>query len=77
MRHLIQDLGVASNRASVPAMIRVVVLLVVVACSGSPGGPAMNNRMSGPDPVPQSSSVVSGDILSREPVANEAQIKHI
>ncbi len=58
-------------------MIRLLVLVVCVACSGSPGGPGMNNRMSGPDPVPQSSDVISADILGREPVANEAQVKHI
>lgn len=60
-------------------MIRaVVLLLVVVACGpGSRGGPAMNNRMNQPDATPQGSAVVSADILAREPVANNAQIKHI
>ena len=53
-------------------------LVVLVACSGSPGGPNMNNHMGGgAEAVPQSSGVVSADILSREPVANEAQVKHI
>ena len=37
----------------------------------------MNNRMSGPAPVAQGSDVTSGDILAREPVANNAQVKHI
>ena len=37
----------------------------------------MNNRLSGPEPIAQGSSVVSGDILAREPVANTAQVKHI
>jgi peptidyl-prolyl cis-trans isomerase D len=37
----------------------------------------MNNRMTQPDPVGQSSDVVSTDILDREPVANNAQVKHI
>src|ERR1043165_721176 len=60
-------------------MIRLVALaLVLVACSGSPGGPSMNNHMGGgTEPVPQSSEVISADILSREPVANSAVVKHI
>ena len=37
----------------------------------------MNNRMNTPDPVAQGSDVASGDILAREPVANNVQIKHI
>lgn len=37
----------------------------------------MNNRMGGPDPVAQSSDVISADILAREPVANNSQVKHI
>ena len=37
----------------------------------------MNNRIGGPDPVAQGSDVASGDILAREPVANNAQVKHI
>lgn len=59
-------------------MLRVVIVLLLVACGpGSKGGPAMNNRMNGPEPVAQGSEVVSGDILAREPVANNAQVKHI
>src|SRR5438045_4875386 len=60
-------------------MIRLasLIVLVLVACSGSPGGPNMNNHIGGSDPVAQSSDVVSADILSREPVANNAQVKHI
>ena len=60
-------------------MIRAVLLmLVVVACGpGSRGGPNMNNRIGGPDPVAQGSEVVSADILAREPVANHTQVKHI
>lgn len=55
-----------------------VVLLAATACGpGSPGGPTMNNRMTGPEPVVQMSEVVSADILAREPVANNAQVKHI
>jgi peptidyl-prolyl cis-trans isomerase D len=59
-------------------MIRAVVLSLLIACGpGSRGGPTMGNRMNGPDPVAQSSDVVSSDILAREPVANNAQVKHI
>jgi parvulin-like peptidyl-prolyl isomerase len=60
-------------------MIRLALVLALVACGpGSRGGPSMNNRMNaGAGPVAQSSDVVSGDILAREPVANQAQVKHI
>lgn len=52
--------------------------LLLLACGpGSKGGPAMNNRMNAPAPVAQGSDVASGDILAREPVANQAQVKHI
>src|SRR5580698_9800725 len=59
-------------------MFRVALLLLVAACSGSPGGPAQLNKIDQPttqtlahDPVE------SADILDREPVANAARIKHI
>ena len=58
----------------------VTILLVAgsVACGpGAKGGPSMHNSMTGPQPVPQTSSVVSDDILGREPLANVAQVKHI
>jgi parvulin-like peptidyl-prolyl isomerase len=61
-------------------MLRIVlVALLFASCSGSPGGPSqMNSTMNGgPEPVPQSSAVISADILSREPLANAAQVKHI
>ena len=59
-------------------MLRLALLVILMACGpGSKGGPTMNNRMSGPDPVAQGSDVASGDILAREPVANNAQVKHI
>ena len=61
-------------------MVRLALALTVVllACGpGSKGGPAMNNRMNAPAPVAQGSDVISGDILAREPVANNAQVKHI
>jgi parvulin-like peptidyl-prolyl isomerase len=59
-------------------MIRLALVVLLVACSGNPGGPNMNNHMGGgTEPVPQSSEVISSDILSREPVANSAVVKHI
>ena len=61
-------------------MIRFALLLALtlLACGpGSKGGPAMNNHMARPEPTAQSSDVVSADILAREPVANNAQVKHI
>jgi peptidyl-prolyl cis-trans isomerase D len=59
-------------------MTRLLLALVLVACGpGSRGGPAMNNRMNGPEPVAQGSDVISADILAREPVANQAKVKHI
>ncbi|HEY5920816.1 MAG TPA: peptidylprolyl isomerase [Kofleriaceae bacterium] len=59
-------------------MLRLALVLTVFACGpGSKGGPAMNNRMNSPAPVAQGSDTASGDILAREPVANNAQVKHI
>jgi len=46
------------------------------AAPGGPGGPNMNNKIGG-DEVSNRSPVVSWDILDREPVANEVQVKHI
>ena len=54
------------------------VALATSACGpGSPGGPTINNHIGKPDPVPQSSSVISAEILSREPLSNNAMVKHI
>jgi parvulin-like peptidyl-prolyl isomerase len=60
-------------------MLRACLILVLCAsCSGAKGGPSMNNSMNGgAEPTPQSSEVISGDILAREPLANTAQVKHI
>jgi len=62
-------------------MIRlaIVVMLATAACGpGVPGGPTMNSKMGGNDlGPPQPSSVISTDILAREPIANSAQAKHI
>jgi hypothetical protein len=54
-------------------------VLATAACgAGAPGGPTMNNKISGNDgPASSMSAVVSADILSREPVANTASVKHI
>ena len=58
-------------------MIRIaLVVCIVAACSGAPGGP-MHNSMNAPEATPQSSPVVSADILAREPLANNTQVKHI
>ena len=51
--------------------------LALGGCSGSPGGPTINNKLS-TEPAPSAvSPVVSADILAREPVANTATVKHI
>lgn len=45
------------------------------ACGpGSPGGPTINNHMNAPEPQP---TIISTEILSRDPVANKAEIEHI
>lgn len=50
-------------------------LAAASACgSGSPGGPTIKNTMNAPDPSP---SIISSDVLARDPVANHAEIKHI
>jgi hypothetical protein len=58
--------------------------LLLGGCSGSPGGPTIHNE---PSPAPPAAAppgaaaaaptVVSTDILAREPVANTATVKHI
>ena len=59
-------------------MIRLTLVWLFLACGpGAKGGPTMNNRLGGPDPVAQGSDVTSADILAREPIANTAQVKHI
>jgi hypothetical protein len=53
-------------------------LALSTACGpGSKGGPSMNNHLAPPEPVNVSSSVISADIMAREPIANTAQVKHI
>ena len=61
-------------------MVRALLVTVafVGACSGSPGGPTINNKVDEGTPATlQHDPVESADILSREPVADTAQIKHI
>jgi parvulin-like peptidyl-prolyl cis-trans isomerase-like protein len=55
------------------------VVLLFASCSGAKGGPSMNNSMNAAnnDPKPQTSDVISNDILAREPLANSAMVKHI
>jgi hypothetical protein len=62
-------------------MKHVLVAFLVAACGtakpGGPGGPTMNNKIGGANEVSNRSEVVSWDVLDREPVANEAKVKHI
>jgi len=57
-------------------MIRAGLLTLLIACSGAPGGPTINNKVN-LEPVATTSGVVSADILAREPVSNTANVKHI
>jgi hypothetical protein len=57
-------------------MIRAGLLMLLIACSGAPGGPTINNKVN-LEPVATTSGVVSADILAREPVSNTANVKHI
>ena len=62
------------------ALIATAVLGALKGCSGSKAGPTINNKMNGSDQPPAAatvSSVVSSDILAREPIANTATVKHI
>jgi len=67
------------NRSGIASLIAIAVTLAAagVACSGAKGGPSINNKVGGNDLPPPTSSVVSRDILEREPIANSAQVKHI
>ena len=55
------------------------VLIVLAACGpGVKGGPTINSRVGAqPYQAPKSNSIISEDILAREPVANTAVVKHI
>lgn len=62
-------------------MKRIVFTVAVVllgACGpGAKGGPSMNNKIGAQSYEAPKSSVVSWDILEREPVANNVKVKHI
>lgn len=59
-------------------MKRLVFVLALAACGpGVKGGPTMNNKIGAQQYKAPTSSVVSEDILEREPVANTANVKHI
>jgi PPIC-type PPIASE domain len=70
---------------SVLAVVACAALGILGGCSGSPGGPAGPTVATQPAAQPATgsaapsgtSSVISTDILAREPVANTAQVKHI
>jgi PPIC-type PPIASE domain len=50
----------------------------IAGCSGTAGGPAINNKVT-PEPAaaPAESTVISAEIFAREPLANTAMVKHI
>ena len=54
-------------------------LVALGGCPGNKGGPApmTTNKMNSGDLAAPVSSVVSADVLAREPVANTATVKHI
>jgi hypothetical protein len=57
-----------------------VIAIGALVASGCSGGPAINKPNTEPTPpaaTPTASSVISSDILAREPVANTATVKHI
>jgi hypothetical protein len=58
-------------------MIRIVVAVLLAACSGAPGGPMKMSHVEQDDPKPVESPVVSSDILAREPLSNNSKVKHI
>ncbi len=56
-------------------VLSLLLLVALAACGpGNPGGPSMNNRMSGDQPAPD---IQSNDILSRDAQANRTSVKHI
>src|SRR4029079_2014765 len=56
----------------VQALIAIASVTLAASCSGSPGGPTINNKMNSNELAPAVSSVVSTDILAREPLAHTA-----
>ncbi len=54
------------------------IAIALTACGpGAKGGPTMNNRIGGNEVAVPASSVVSTEILAREPLSNTASVKHI
>jgi hypothetical protein len=52
-------------------------LATLGGCSGDRPAPAIPQKPTTADPAASESSVISADILAREPVANTATVKHI
>lgn len=65
------------TRFSLAGTAIAVVVAACLGCSGSKGGPAVNNKLNSGEVAPPVSPVVSTDILAREPLANTATVKHI
>ena len=65
-----------SPALAIAASLLAAAIAVLGGCSGSPGGPTISGKMNA-DQAPAVSSVISSDILAREPVANTATVKHI
>jgi hypothetical protein len=62
------------NRTAL-ALIALISLAALAGCPGSQASPPAKPNPA--DVVPPVSSVISADILAREPVANTAMVKHI
>jgi PPIC-type PPIASE domain len=60
-----------------PVVFVVAALAALAGCPGSKGGPTITGKKNATELAPLSSSVLSAEILAREPVANTAQVKHI
>src|SRR5262245_24882675 len=58
------------------AMRILLAAVLLVGCSGSPGGPNMNNRMND-DEMVSGPAIQSNDILQREAQANRTMVKHV
>ena len=77
-RRLLAWSSIGGRRAS-PAALAVLAIaasIILAACAGGSGTPAPS-KPAGAEDTAQVSSVVSTDILAREPVANTAMVKHI
>jgi hypothetical protein len=63
-------------KSLVLALVTTIALGALGGCPGG-GGSTATNKPGGSDVLEQVSSVISADILAREPVANTANVKHI